>query len=167
MANRVLPATTGEAGEPSGQAERPVNIAWSRKYLPIDTVTSAFPAQGPWPNKGVELTAYSVRSYVASASSRSSRLAFGTENLRGLVIRRRGRDTMSAEENKAIARRHFDAWNTENVALLHEIASADYVFHDSGGRVVRGIPGGAIPRFRAAFPDWTYGRETAIFGNKL
>jgi hypothetical protein len=27
------------------------------------------------PNKGVELTAYSVRSYVAPASSRSSRLA--------------------------------------------------------------------------------------------
>jgi hypothetical protein len=31
----------------------------------------------PVPNKGVELTAYSVRSYVAPASSRSSRLAFG------------------------------------------------------------------------------------------
>ena len=60
---------------------------------------------------------------------------------------------MSAEENKAIARRHWDAWNTGNVAILHEIASADYVFHDSGGRVVRGTPGGAIPRFRAAFPD--------------
>ena len=39
------------------------------------------------------------------------------------------------------------------MAILHEIASADYVFHDSGGRVVRGTPGGAIPRFRAAFPD--------------
>jgi hypothetical protein len=29
-------------------------------------------------NKGVELTAYSVRSYLASASSRRSRLAFGS-----------------------------------------------------------------------------------------
>jgi len=34
----------------------------------------------PSPNKGVELTAYSVRSYVAPASSRSSRLALGTRN---------------------------------------------------------------------------------------
>jgi len=32
------------------------------------------------PNKGVELTASSVRSYLAPASSRSSRLAFGSRH---------------------------------------------------------------------------------------
>ena len=32
---------------------------------------------GPVPNKGMELTAYSVRSYLAPASSSSSCLAFG------------------------------------------------------------------------------------------
>ena len=60
---------------------------------------------------------------------------------------------MSTEENKTIARRYWDAWNTGNVAILHEIASADYIFHDGSGRVVRGTPGGSIPRFRTAFPD--------------
>ena len=34
------------------------------------------------PNKGVELTAYRVRSCLAPASSRSSRLAFGVANTR-------------------------------------------------------------------------------------
>ena len=60
---------------------------------------------------------------------------------------------MSAEENKALARRYWDAWNTGNVAILHEIASADYISHDAAGRVVRGIPGGGIPIWRTAFPD--------------
>lgn len=50
MADCVLPATTSEAGGTSGKAESPVNSGWSRKHLPIDTRTSAFPAQGPWPN---------------------------------------------------------------------------------------------------------------------
>jgi hypothetical protein len=69
MADCVLPATTGETGGPSGQAESPINRGGGGQYLPIDILASAFPAHGPWPNKALQPTAYRVRSCVASASS--------------------------------------------------------------------------------------------------
>ena len=69
---------------------------------------------------------------------------------------------MSAEENKAIARRYWDAWNTGNVAILDEISSAGSIWHDGAGRVVHGIESAAkrgIPRFRTAFPDLHFSIE--------
>jgi hypothetical protein len=36
---------------------------------------------------------------------------------------------MSAEDNKGIARRYWDAWNTGNVAIYDEIFAPDHIFH--------------------------------------
>ena len=47
MADRVLPAPTGETSSARGKAENAVNTV---------------PAQGPWPNKGMEPIASSLRS---------------------------------------------------------------------------------------------------------
>lgn len=63
---------------------------------------------------------------------------------------------MSAEENKAIARRYVaEVWNTENVALIDEIFVPDCVFHSPNGTTIRGTE--ALKRgftgFRSAFPD--------------
>ena len=45
--------------------------------IPLRTFHTAFLMSCTAPNKGMELTAYSVRSYVAPASGSSSCLAFG------------------------------------------------------------------------------------------
>jgi steroid delta-isomerase-like uncharacterized protein len=66
---------------------------------------------------------------------------------------------MSTEDNKALARRYWDAWKTGHMAILHDIASADHIFHDGAGREVRGTPGRTIPRFRTAFPDLHFAIE--------
>ena len=63
---------------------------------------------------------------------------------------------MSAEENKAIARRYWEElWNTGNLASIDEILAPDYVFHDGAGVVSRGTERikRASPIFRTAFPD--------------
>jgi len=40
---------------------------------------------------------------------------------------------MSAEENKAIAQRYWDLWNTGNLASIDEIFAPNDVFHDTTG----------------------------------
>jgi len=83
-------------------------------------------------------------------------IALGTENLRGLVTRRRKRDTMSAEENKALARRYWDeVWSTGNVAIVDEIFASDDLFHSGGttnSRDNEALKQGAM-RWRTAIPD--------------
>ena len=64
---------------------------------------------------------------------------------------------MSAEENKAIARRYWDeVWSTGNVAIVDEIFAPDNIFHTPGGTAPRGAearkPG--ITRWRTALPDF-------------
>jgi hypothetical protein len=42
---------------------------------------------------------------------------------------------MSAEDNKALARRYWDeAWSTGNVAMIEEIFTPDNIFHSGGGQ---------------------------------
>jgi steroid delta-isomerase-like uncharacterized protein len=63
---------------------------------------------------------------------------------------------MSAEENKAIARRHWDeVWNTGNVAMVEEIFAPDNIFHSAAGTVTRGIEARkqGPTRWRTALPD--------------
>jgi steroid delta-isomerase-like uncharacterized protein len=64
---------------------------------------------------------------------------------------------MSAEENKAMARRYWDeGWNTGNVAMFDEIFAPDIIFHPDWGPAARGIEshkqGPTI--WRTAFPDF-------------
>jgi predicted ester cyclase len=83
-------------------------------------------------------------------------ISFGTENLKGLVTRRRRRDTMSAEENKAIAQCYWDEiWSTGNVAMVDEFVAPDSLFHagetiDSRDNEVRKQ---STTRWRTSVPD--------------
>ena len=70
---------------------------------------------------------------------------------------------MSAEDNKAIARRYWDAWNTGNVAIYDEIFAPDNIFHpgDSPVLTARGTASRAIEArkqgptiWRTVFPDF-------------
>jgi steroid delta-isomerase-like uncharacterized protein len=81
---------------------------------------------------------------------------FGTENLKSLVTRRRKRDIMSAEENKAVARRYWDeGWNTGNVAIVDEIFATDHIFRSTGGTASRGTETRkrSLTRWRTSVPD--------------
>jgi steroid delta-isomerase-like uncharacterized protein len=44
-----------------------------------------------------------------------------------------------SEENKAIVRRAFEAWNAGDMDLFDELLAADYVHHDPGEPDVRGL----------------------------
>jgi len=63
---------------------------------------------------------------------------------------------MSAEENKAIARRYWDeVWSTGNVAMVDEIVAPDSLFH-SGERIDtrdNEARKQGTTRWRTAFPD--------------
>ena len=64
---------------------------------------------------------------------------------------------MSAEENKAMARRYWDeVWSTGNVAIVDEIFAPDNIFHTPGGTAPRGIEARKQTpiRWRTAFPDF-------------
>jgi steroid delta-isomerase-like uncharacterized protein len=64
---------------------------------------------------------------------------------------------MSAEDNKAIARRYWDeVWSTGNVALVEELFAPDNLYHSPGGRTSRGIEARKQTplRWRTAFPDY-------------
>jgi hypothetical protein len=65
--------------EPQATPERQAGAALL--VLKVPTIVD----QAGGPNKGVELTAYSVRSYVAPAFSSSSRLAFGSAGAKNLL----------------------------------------------------------------------------------
>jgi steroid delta-isomerase-like uncharacterized protein len=75
--------------------------------------------------------------------------------VQGIITRRGRRDIMSAEDNKAIAQRYWDLWNTGNLASIEEIFAPDYVFHDGAGVVSRGTERlkRNIPLWRSAVPD--------------
>ncbi len=77
---------------------------------------------------------------------------------------------MSAEENKAIARRYWDLWNTGNLASIDEVLAPNYVHHDGAGVVERGTEHikRHIPRFRTIFPDVHFVLEDVCTGeNKV
>jgi steroid delta-isomerase-like uncharacterized protein len=63
---------------------------------------------------------------------------------------------MSVEDNKAIARRYWDAWNTGNVAMYDEIFAPDNIFHPQEGTASRGIEARkqGPTRWRVGFPDF-------------
>jgi steroid delta-isomerase-like uncharacterized protein len=64
---------------------------------------------------------------------------------------------MSAEDNKAIARRYWDeVWGTGNVALVEELFAPDNLYHSPGGTTSRGIEARQQTpiRWRTAFPDF-------------
>ena len=56
---------------------------------------------------------------------------------------------MSAEENKAIAQRYWDLWNTGNLASIEEIFAPDSVIQHYVERMRHNISG-----WRTAFPDF-------------
>jgi steroid delta-isomerase-like uncharacterized protein len=62
---------------------------------------------------------------------------------------------MSAEDNKAMARRYWDAWNTGNVATYDEIFAPDNIFHSDRGTASRaGADRKQAPtRWRTSLPD--------------
>ena len=62
---------------------------------------------------------------------------------------------MSTEENKAIARRWVELWNSQNVAAVDEFVASNYVRHDPNTPEVRGAVAEKqlIAMVLAAFPD--------------
>ena len=92
----------------------------------------------------------------------------GPEGCRLLLDRRLGRvctspmpekilkreEGMDAEANKAVVRRYLEMWNTGNVTLADELLAPTYVDHAhpevTGPESVKQ----AVPKFRAAFPDF-------------
>jgi steroid delta-isomerase-like uncharacterized protein len=62
---------------------------------------------------------------------------------------------MSAEENKAIVRRLYEAFNHNDPALIAEIVSPDFVNHSSVLGRTAGPEGlsGLVNRYHEAFPD--------------
>ena len=47
---------------------------------------------------------------------------------------------MSAEANKAIARRYWDeVWSVGNMAMIDELFAPDTLYHSPGGTTSRGI----------------------------
>ena len=64
---------------------------------------------------------------------------------------------MSAEENKAVARRYWDeVWSMGNMAMIEELFAPDTLYHAPGGTTSRGIEARQQTplRWRTAFPDF-------------
>jgi C-1 hydroxylase len=63
---------------------------------------------------------------------------------------------MSLEENKAVVRRYFEeAMNKQNLALINEIFSADFINHSPRMATIgREETSQDWARFFVAFPDW-------------
>lgn len=71
-----------------------------------------------------------------------------------------------SEQNKAVARKVFDAFNSGDLSTLDEVISPDAVDHDAQNPF-RGTPGPegskqAISMYRAAFPDLSIKIEAQI-----
>ena len=62
---------------------------------------------------------------------------------------------MSAEENKAIARRAYEIFSSGNLEALEEVIAPDMVDHNAAPGQARGIEGTrqVLGMLRAAFPD--------------
>ncbi len=71
-------------------------------------------------------------------------------------ILKKGGNTMSAEENKAVLRRiEEEIFNKGDLAVVDELIAPDYVYHGSGGQEYKGPEGfkQIVTMFRTAFPD--------------
>jgi hypothetical protein len=61
---------------------------------------------------------------------------------------------MSAEDNKAVARRYWDeGWGTGNVAILDELFAPDNLFHSQERTTAVRGGGTGITRWHTAIPD--------------
>ena len=60
-----------------------------------------------------------------------------------------------SETNKAVVRRLIEAFNTGNIALLDELVSTNYVYHEPTVGERRGVQGSKdiINTYRTAYPD--------------
>jgi steroid delta-isomerase-like uncharacterized protein len=66
---------------------------------------------------------------------------------------------MGNEQNEAVARRGFDAFNTGDLSIVDEITAQDAVSHDPAmPEVAQGPDGykGVIQTYRGAFPDLAF-----------
>jgi steroid delta-isomerase-like uncharacterized protein len=79
--------------------------------------------------------------------------------------------TAQLEENKAIARRHFEeVWSKGNITLVDEHIATNFVLHDPSSREVQGTEGYKqyVTIYRTAFPDIHFIVEDQIAeGNKV
>ena len=62
---------------------------------------------------------------------------------------------MSTEENKATLRRFADEFNQGNLAVIDELCTPDYVYHDPANPTIRSRQDYKqwLAQFRTAFPD--------------
>ena len=71
---------------------------------------------------------------------------------------------MSAEENKAIARRAYEAINQKNLDALDEVVASDMTDHDAGPGQAPGLEGvkQLFSSLHSAFPDFQMNVEDMI-----
>jgi steroid delta-isomerase-like uncharacterized protein len=71
---------------------------------------------------------------------------------------------MSTEENKALVRRMFEAYNKHNLAALEELCAPDYVWHGPAGfgDMDMAAMKQVMPAFFTAFPDMHWVVEDLI-----
>lgn len=78
---------------------------------------------------------------------------------------------MSAEDNKALAKRWLDeVWNEGDLSLIDELIAPEYVLHDPTRPGLRGRAGikESISMFRRAFPDLHFTIEDQVAeGDKI
>ena len=75
----------------------------------------------------------------------------------GGVIIKKGANTMSTEQNKAISRRIIEEiWNKGDLAVVEELIAANYVFHDFVGQEIKGPEGFKqyVTMIRTVYPDF-------------
>jgi predicted ester cyclase len=87
----------------------------------------------------------SAQPTAARSTSRFSRACWVTNTKKGI-------ETMSTEENKAMMRRFSEVMNTGIVDHLDEILAADFVWHNTGRRGAEAMKRHVIG-FRAIFAD--------------
>ena len=75
-----------------------------------------------------------------------------------------GGHSMAAEENKALARRGFELWNSGDLAASVELIADDYVLHDPAAPGIRGHDGYKqfFTLYHTAFPDTHLGIEDLV-----
>lgn len=81
-----------------------------------------------------------------------------------------GEITMSTEENKAVLRRHEEAFNNGDLAVADETIAPNYVYHGSGGQEFKGPEGfkQIITMMHTAFPDLHFTIEDMVAeGDKM
>src|SRR5205085_263834 len=76
----------------------------------------------------------------------------------------KGVSAMSTEDNKAVIRRLIDGLNQKDVAVLDEVCTPDFVFHDPNNPQVRSREDFKqwVTEFFAAFPDLHFSLEDIL-----